>query len=91
MIASLSLTDVHNTPVPSVPLTAVVEDAASPGHYAVFVTTEQGGKWSAHLRHVTLGETHESDVAVEGLNPGEKVVVVGTAGLKDGDLIQVLP
>ncbi|HEY1469707.1 MAG TPA: efflux RND transporter periplasmic adaptor subunit [Candidatus Acidoferrum sp.] len=91
MIASLSLTGVHKAAVPSVPLTAVVEDPASRGHYAVFVTTEQGGKWSAHLRPVTLGETHESDVAIEGLNPGEKVVVVGTAGLKDGDLIQVLP
>jgi multidrug efflux system membrane fusion protein len=91
MIASLSLTGVHKASVPSVPLTAVVEDPASPGHYAVFVTTEQAGKWSAHLHQVTLGETHESDVAVEGLNPGEKVVAVGTAGLKDGDLIQILP
>ena len=45
----------------------------------------------AHLREVTLGETHESDVAVEGVNPAEKVVVVGAAGLKDGDFIQVIP
>jgi RND family efflux transporter MFP subunit len=91
MIASLTLAGVHKAPVPSVPMSAVVADPASPGHYAVFVTTEQGGSWAAHLRQVTLGETHESDVAVEGLNPGEKVVAVGTAGLKDGDLIQVLP
>jgi multidrug efflux system membrane fusion protein len=91
MIASLSLTGVHKAPIPSVPLSAVVADPSSPGHYAVFVTTEQAGKWSAHLRQVSLGETHESDVAIEGLNPGEKVVAVGTAGLKDGDLIQVLP
>jgi len=91
MIASVSLTGVHKAPVPSVPLSAVVADPASPGHYAVFVAQEQGGKWVAHLREVTLGETHESDVAVNGLNPGEKVVVVGAAGLKDGDLIQVLP
>src|SRR5215831_2589167 len=91
MIASLSLTGVHKAPVPSVPLSAVVADPASPGRYAVFVAKEQGGKWVAHLREVTLGETHESDVAVEGVNPGEKVVVVGAAGLKDGDFIQVLP
>ena len=91
MIASLSLTGVHKAQVPSVPLSAVVADPASAGHYAVFVTTEQGGKWSAHLRQVTLGETHENDVAVEGLHPGEKVVAVGTAGLQDGDLIQILP
>ena len=91
MIASLSLTGVHKAPVPSVPLSAVVADPTAPGHYAVFVATEQGGKWVAHLRGVTLGETHESDVVVEGVNPGEKVVGVGTAGLKDGDFIQVLP
>lgn len=91
MIASLSLTGVHTAPVPSVPLSAVVADPGSAGHYAVFVASEQGGKWVAHLREVALGETHESDVAVEGVNPAEKVVVVGSAGLKDGDFIQVIP
>jgi multidrug efflux system membrane fusion protein len=91
MIASLNLTGVQNTPVPAVPLSAVVADPGSSGHYAVFVAKEQNGKWVAHLRGVALGETHESDVAVEGVNAGEKVVVVGAAGLKDGDFIQVLP
>jgi hypothetical protein len=91
MIASLRLTGVPKAPVPSVPLSAVVADPGSAGHYAVFVASEEGGKWVARLRAVTLGETHESDVAVEGVNPGEKVVVVGAAGLKDGYLIQVLP
>ena len=91
MIASLKLAGVPNTPVPSVPLGAVVGDPASPGRYAVFVATEDSGKWVAHLRPVTLGETHESDVAVDGVKPGEKVVVVGAAGLKDGDFIQIVP
>jgi multidrug efflux system membrane fusion protein len=91
MIASLNLSGVQNAPVPSVPLSAVVPNPAASGRYAVFVATEQAGKWTAHLRDVTLGETHESDVAIEGLKPGEKVVVSGTADLKDGDLIQVLP
>jgi RND family efflux transporter MFP subunit len=91
MIASLSLSGVHKAPVPSVPLSAVVADPGSAGHYAVFVASEQGGKWVARLRQVALGETHESDVAVEGVNPAEKVVVVGAAGLKDGDFIQVIP
>jgi RND family efflux transporter MFP subunit len=91
MIASLRLTGVHKASVPSVPLSAVVASPASSGRYAVFVAKEEGGKWVAHLREVALGETHESDVAVDGLKPGEKVVVVGAAGLKDGDLIQVIP
>lgn len=91
MIATVSLTGVHKAPVPSVPLSAIVADPNSPGRYAVFVAREEGGKWVAHLREVMLGETHESDVAVDGVNPGDKVVVVGAAGLKDGDFIQVLP
>jgi multidrug efflux system membrane fusion protein len=91
MIASLNLSGVQNAPVPSVPLSAIVANPAATGRYAVFMATEQAGKWTAHLRDVTLGESHDSDVAIEGVKPGEKVVVSGTADLKDGDLIQVLP
>jgi multidrug efflux pump subunit AcrA (membrane-fusion protein) len=91
MIASLNLVGVQNGPVLSVPLTAVVADPASSGRYAVFVATNESGKWVAHVREVKLGETHESDVAVDGVKAGEKVIVVGAAGLKDGDFIQVLP
>ena len=91
MIASLTVSGVQKAPVPAVPLSAVVADPASPGRYAVFLAREEGGKWVAHLREVTLGETHESDVAVDGVKPGEKIVVVGAAGLKDGDSVQVLP
>lgn len=91
MIATVNLADVQVAPVPSVPLSAVVADPNSPGRYAVFVATEEDSKWVALLRQVTLGETHESDVAVDGVKPGEKVVVVGVAGLKDGDFIEVLP
>jgi len=91
MIASLNLLGIQNAPVPSVPITAVVADPAASGHYAVFVATEDSGRWVAYLRDVTLGETHESNVAVDGVKPGQKVVVVGAAGLKNGDFIQVLP
>lgn len=91
MIASLNLAGVRKTPVPSVPLSAVIGDSASPGRYAVYVATEDGGKWVARWREVKLGETHDSDVAVDGVKPGEKVVVVGAADLKDRDLIQILP
>jgi RND family efflux transporter MFP subunit len=91
MIASLNLVGIQKAPVPSVPLSAVVADPASSGRYAVFVATDASGKWVAHLREVKLGETHENDVAVDGVKAGEKVVVVGAAGLKDGDFIQVVP
>jgi RND family efflux transporter MFP subunit len=90
MIASLNLAGVERAPTPSVPLASVVAVPAAPGRYGVFVASEASGKWTAHLRAVTLGETYESDVAVEGVKPGEKIVVVGTADLKDGDFVQVL-
>jgi multidrug efflux system membrane fusion protein len=90
MIASLTLSGVEKAPAPSVPLAAVVADPSASGRYGVFVASEVNSKWTAHLRAVTLGETHESDVAVEGVKPGEKIVVVGVADLKDGDLVQVL-
>jgi RND family efflux transporter MFP subunit len=90
LIASLTLSGVEKAPAPSVPLAAVVADQSAAGRYGVFVASEVNGKWTAHWRAVTLGETHESDVAVEGVKPGEKIVVVGVADLKDGDLIQVL-
>src|SRR6202047_2014123 len=90
MIASLNLAGVEKAPTPSVPLAAVVAVPAAPGRYGVFVASQANGKWTAHLRTVTLGETHDSDVAAEGVKPGEKIVVVGVADLKDGDLVQVL-
>src|SRR6201987_1728035 len=90
MIASLTLLGVEKAPAPSVPLAAVVAYPSASGRYGVFVTNEVSGKWTAHLRAVTLGETHDGEVAVEGVKPGEKIVVVGVADLKDGDLVQVL-
>lgn len=91
MIASITLTGISKPPVPSVPLSAIVYNPVTPDHYAVFTAQEQGGTWVAHVREVTLGETHESLVAVDGVKPGEKVVVVGASQLKDGDPIQVIP
>jgi len=91
MIASISLTGIPKPPVPSVPLSAIVSNPATPDHFAVFVAQEQVGRWVAHLRNVALGETQESLVAVNGVHPGEKVVVVGASQLKDGDPIEVIP
>lgn len=91
MIAWLDVAGAQKAPTPSVPLSAVVPNPTAHGEYAVFVATEQGGKWTAHVRKITLGETHESDVTVDGVKPGEKVVSVGVADLKNGDLINVLP
>jgi FAD/FMN-containing dehydrogenase len=52
---------------------------------------DRAGALIANLRKVQLGTTHDNSVAVEGVQPGERVVSVGAQLLKDGDPIQVIP
>jgi RND family efflux transporter MFP subunit len=91
MIASISLSGVPQPPVPSVPLSAIVPYLSKPGRFAVMVAQERAGKWTASLREVQLGETHESSIAVVGVQPGEKVIAVGAQLLTDGEPIEVIP
>jgi RND family efflux transporter MFP subunit len=91
MIASLSLGEGSRTSAPSVPLSAIVPYPSQPGHFAVMVAQERSGKWTASLREVHLGETHESSIAVVGVQPGEKVIAVGAQLLTDGEPIEVIP
>ncbi len=91
MIASINVTGVPKPPVPSVPLSAIVANPMKPDQFAVFVAQEQVGRWVVHMRDVGLGETAQNLVAVNGVRPGEKVVTVGAAQLKDGDPIEVIP
>jgi multidrug efflux pump subunit AcrA (membrane-fusion protein) len=91
MIASISLSGIPQPLVPSVPLSAIVPYPSKPGRFAVMVARERAGKWTASLREVQLGVTHESSVAVVGVQPGEKVVAVGAQLLTDGEPIEVIP
>src|ERR1700676_2819099 len=85
MIASLSLGENSRSSAPSVPLSAIVPYPSQPGRFAVMVAQERDGKSTASLRAVQLGETHESSIAVTGVQPGEKVIAVGAQLLKDGE------
>jgi len=91
MIASLSLGESSRSSAPSVPLSAIVPYPSKPGRFAVMVAQERAGKWTASLREVQLGATHESSIAVVGVQPGEKVIAVGAQLLKDGQPIEVIP
>jgi multidrug efflux pump subunit AcrA (membrane-fusion protein) len=91
MIASLSLGESPRTSDPSVPLSAIVPYPSEPGRFAVMVAQEHAGKWTASLREVKLGATHETSIAVIGVEPGENVVAVGAQLLKDGEPIEVIP
>ena len=89
MIASISLGEVPRPSI-SIPLSAIVP-SLEPDHFAVMVAQQRGGMLVANLRKVQLGTTHDNSVAVEGVQPGERVVSVGAQLLKDGDPIQVIP
>ena len=90
MIASVGLGEVPHSSI-SIPLSAIVPFPSEPDHFAVMVAQDHAGKLFANLRKVQLGTTHDNSVAVEGVQPGERVVSVGAQLLKDGDPIQVIP
>jgi RND family efflux transporter MFP subunit len=90
MIASVGLGEVPHSSI-SIPLSAVVPLPSEPEHFAVMVAQERAGTLVANLRKVQLGTTHDDSVAVEGVQPGERVVSVGAQLLKDGDPIQAIP
>jgi RND family efflux transporter MFP subunit len=90
MIASIGLGEVPHSSI-SIPLSAIVPSPSEPEHFAVMVAQERAGTLVANLRKVQLGTTHDNSVAVEGVQPGERVVSVGAQLLRDGDPIQVIP
>ncbi len=90
MIASIGLGEVPHSSI-SIPLSAIVSFPSEPDHFAVMVAQERAGRLVANVRKVQLGPTHDNSVAVEGVQPGERVVSVGAQLLKDGDPIQAIP
>ena len=90
MIASIGLGEIPHSSI-AIPLSAIVPLPSEPGHFAVMVAQERAGALVAKLRRVQLGTTHDNSVAVEGVQPGERVVSVGAQLLRDGDPIQVIP
>ena len=90
MIASIGLGEIPHSSI-AIPLSAIVPLPSEPDHFAVMVAQERAGALVAKLRRVQLGTTHDNSVAVEGVQPGERVVSVGAQLLRDGDPIQVIP
>jgi multidrug efflux system membrane fusion protein len=75
-----------------VPLNAVMKAKGNPEGYAVFVVLEEGGRSTARLRDVKLGEAYGNTVAViEGVKQGDLVITTGNAMVIDGDQVKVIP
>jgi RND family efflux transporter MFP subunit len=93
MIASLDLGNVKlPRPVNVVPLSAVIRSSRNPNGFAVFVVDEEGGKSIAHEREVQIGETFGNSISVtQGVNVGERVIVVGATLVRDGSQVLAVP
>lgn len=93
MIASMLVNESGaTTEVPVVPLTSITRSKANPNAYAVLVIEEAGGKHTARLRKVTLGESYGNSVAISsGVKPGEIVVTTGVTQVADGEEVRVMP
>lgn len=89
MIAAISLSETGPaTPVPVIPLAAVVRDRANPNEFAVMVVE---GK-IARARKVSLGSTFGELLEVSsGLQPGELVIRAGGTMVNDGASVEVIP
>ncbi len=74
----------RNSPV--VPILAVFRIG---GQYFAFVAEEQNGKTVARQKPLTVGDTFGNDyVVLDGIKPGDKVIVSGTQVLSDGAAVE---
>jgi RND family efflux transporter MFP subunit len=93
MIASLVLPDPNAsaTPVPVVPLSAVVRAPDGLDSYAVIVIREEHGKKVARRRPVRLGEAFGNLITVSaGIEAGAQIVVSGASVVAEGEPVQIM-
>jgi multidrug efflux system membrane fusion protein len=76
----------------TVPLAAVVRAPNGGENYSVFVIEQRGERQVARNRPVTLGDMQGNAIAItDGLQPGERVIVMGAGLVADGDAVRVIP
>ena len=92
MVASLVVPDPNASPEPVIvaPLSAVVRSANDPNTYVVNVVVEENGKLVARRRTVKLGDAYGNLIGlIEGLQPGEQVIVTGATAVTEGEQVQI--
>jgi RND family efflux transporter MFP subunit len=90
MIATVNLGEARHSFI-GVPLSAIVSSLSDPEGFAVIVAEEHIGGLVAKSRNIQVREVYDQLAAVEGVQPGERIVSTGGQLLKDGDPIQVIP
>ncbi|MFB3922969.1 MAG: efflux RND transporter periplasmic adaptor subunit [Terriglobia bacterium] len=93
MIAALELpAEPLRTPVPAVPLAAIIRPQGDANGYAAVVVEDQGDKQIARVRKIALGEAYGNTITVaSGVRPGERVIVTGATVVSDGEQVRIIP
>jgi RND family efflux transporter MFP subunit len=75
-----------------VPLSAVVRAPADPKGFAVFRITGRDGKSYASAQPFEPGQTFGNSIEVtRGLTAGQKIISIGSAQVRDGQQVNILP
>lgn len=92
MIASVTIVgDRPSVPTVLLPVSAIVRAGPGDDAYAVFVLDESGGTSVARRRLVRLGALVGSRVeAIDGVRPGDRVIVNGATVVVDGETVSVV-
>jgi RND family efflux transporter MFP subunit len=92
MIGTIMVGGARTAAQPVLPLSAIVRPPGAADGYAVFVVEEQGGRHTARLRRVKLGEAVGNGIAVtDGVKVGDRVIVAGASLTTDGEAVQIVP
>ncbi|MBK6688692.1 MAG: efflux RND transporter periplasmic adaptor subunit [Deltaproteobacteria bacterium] len=93
MVATVRLGDLNEAkPEVLLPLSAIVRSPRDANAFAVFVVKTEGAIERVSLRDVQLGEIYANFVpATQGIAPKERVVVMGTGLLSDGQEVRIIP
>jgi len=90
MIASVNLGEGPHSFM-SIPLSAIVASESEPEAFGVMIVEEHKGALVAKSRKIQVSAIYDNSAAVDGVQPGERVVSGGAQLLKDGDPVQVIP
>lgn len=87
MICVTKLRDYHLDSAIVVPVNLVQKDLN--GEY-IYVAENKDGKQIASKRPIISGESYKDMVVIKnGLNPGDKVITVGSLNIKEGDVLEI--
>lgn len=93
MIVSVSLLgdEAQAETVAVIPLASVIRSKEDPGKYAVAILDGASDQGTVRFRTIRLGDIYGNQVAVlDGVKPGERVVVSGAQQIMDGQKVQVM-